>query len=98
MKQDLDMNNSANLPKISIIGMGYVGLATAVCFAERGFRVYGVEVNKQKCAMIQDGSSPIHEEGIDSGLIKGVTSGALTCDSDVEEAVLSTETTFWKSS
>ena len=54
--------------RISVAGMGYVGLATALCFALAGHRVHGVEIDLEKCKTIQGGKSPIHEQGIDSAL------------------------------
>lgn len=76
------------------MGLGYVGLATAVCFANRGYRVYGVEVDKLKSELIQRGKSPIHEQGIESGLRKSVGSGSFSCGTNIKEAVLNSEITF----
>lgn len=86
--------STSRLPAISIVGLGYVGLATAVCFANRGFRVYGVEVDKRKCNLISSGKSPIHEDGVYSGLESAISSGALTCSIDVREAVSKSDITF----
>ena len=46
MVQTLPRNLRVNNYELSIIGMGYVGLTTAACFAAKGKRVLGVEVNK----------------------------------------------------
>lgn len=79
---------------ISIVGMGYVGLATALCFAQAGHRVYGVDVDLEKCRTIQSGKSPIHEQGIDTALETCLRNGLFFCDSEIKEAVKNTDITF----
>lgn len=44
---------------VSVIGLGYVGLPLAVAFAEAGFRVIGIDVNKERVAAINRGESYI---------------------------------------
>ena len=50
--------------RIAIAGTGYVGLVTAVCLAERGHNVTCVDVDANKIAIMQQGISPIYEEGL----------------------------------
>lgn len=47
--------------KIAVIGMGYVGLPLAVAFAEKGFRVFGLEAKKSKINQINSGKSYIKD-------------------------------------
>src|SRR3977135_3863433 len=47
--------------QVAFVGLGYVGLCTAVTFAARGFRTTGVEVDPEKRSLIEKGHSPIHE-------------------------------------
>jgi UDPglucose 6-dehydrogenase len=47
---------------IAVVGSGYVGLVTAVCFAEIGHRVICVDNDEEKVRMLNDGGVPIHEE------------------------------------
>jgi UDPglucose 6-dehydrogenase len=49
---------------ITVIGLGYVGLVTAVSFANMGYRVHGIDINKKTIKKINSGSSPIYEKGI----------------------------------
>lgn len=55
------MNNEI----ISIIGLGYVGLPLAVCFAERGQKVIGFDINKEKIELYKKGKDPTNEVGED---------------------------------
>jgi UDPglucose 6-dehydrogenase len=54
------------------MGMGYVGLTTAACFASRGFEVTGVEVDGDKLAKLSRGVSTIHEKDVPELLSKGI--------------------------
>lgn len=50
--------------KIAVAGTGYVGLVTGVCLAEHGHLVTCVDVDEAKVALMQQGVSPIYEEGL----------------------------------
>ena len=56
--------------KISIFGLGYVGIVNAVCLAREGHEVYGVDVNPHKVQLVNEGTSPITEVYVES-LLKG---------------------------
>ncbi|MGP8190982.1 MAG: nucleotide sugar dehydrogenase [Methanobacterium sp.] len=58
--------------RICVVGLGYVGLPTAIFFAEQGFNVIGVEINEEKISKINQGISTIGELGLDSRLSKVV--------------------------
>ena len=58
-----------NLPTVSVIGAGYVGLTTATLLAEAGYTVYLVEINPSRLETVKSGKSFFFEEGIDA-LIK----------------------------
>jgi UDP-N-acetyl-D-glucosamine dehydrogenase len=49
--------------KIGIIGLGYVGLPIAVAFADKGFRVTGFDIVKEKVAQLKRGESYIGDVG-----------------------------------
>ena len=57
---------------ISIFGLGYIGLPTAALFAKTGLNIIGVELNKDKIKIINSGSSPILEPGLEE-LVNNVT-------------------------
>ena len=56
-KQALLAKIAERQARISIIGMGYVGLPLAIEFPKAGFRVYGIDLNEAKCAQINAGQS-----------------------------------------
>ncbi len=55
---------------VTVIGLGFVGLTTALGFAEYGHKVYGIEVNPERLAIIQSGKLPFLEPGLDDALKK----------------------------
>src|SRR3989440_8054025 len=55
---------------IGIVGLGYVGLPLAVAFAEAGHEVIGIDVNSQRVAAVNQGSS--HVEDVPSQRLRGV--------------------------
>ncbi len=55
---------------ITVIGLGFVGLTTALGFAEKGFKVYGYEINNQRFKQISKGNVPFHEPSLKEMLLK----------------------------
>lgn len=86
--------NETRIDVISIFGMGYVGLTMAACFASRGFKVIGVEINDEKIRAINRGQSPIHEPDLDRFLREAVQNGLLSCTSDHCNAIRETNASF----
>lgn len=64
-------------PRVSIIGLGYVGLTTAVCFASRGIHVFGFDVDAEKLQKISMGEVPFHEPGVPELLKQTLTDKTL---------------------
>src|SRR5215468_2230996 len=58
--------------KLSVIGTGFVGLVTCVCFAEKGHQVFGVDVDRAKVDLINGGTPPIYEQGLEKLLQKHI--------------------------
>ncbi|MFA4646588.1 nucleotide sugar dehydrogenase [Pyrococcus kukulkanii] len=50
--------------KISVLGLGYIGLPTALLFAASGHEVIGVDVNEEKVKMLNSGQLPFQEPGL----------------------------------
>jgi len=70
---------------VSFVGLGYVGLCTAVAFADRGFDTLGVDVDPERLALVEVGRAPIHEPGLERLLKKAVLSGRLHVSDDLAD-------------
>jgi len=82
----------SNFLIISIIGIGYVGLVTGVCFAKLGNNVICVDVDEKKIEMINRGVPPIYEEGLEQLLVEN--KGRIEGTRDYEYAIQNTDVTF----
>lgn len=74
------------MKKISVFGLGYVGLPTAAVFADAGLEVVGVDVNDKAVATINSGRAHIIEPGLDDLLSRVVGSGNLRATNTPEKA------------
>jgi UDPglucose 6-dehydrogenase len=72
---------------VAIIGAGYVGLTTAVCFAHLGHDVTCGDVDEDRVERLKEGTSPILEAGLDEMLAEGLRSGRLRFVVGAEQAV-----------
>ena len=77
---------------ISIIGTGYVGLVTGVCFAKLGNNIICVDVDEKKIEMINKGVPPIYEEGLEQLLVEN--KNRIHATKDYEHAIQNTDVTF----
>jgi UDPglucose 6-dehydrogenase len=68
--------------KIAIIGTGYVGLVTGICFAAKGFQVVCLDNNAAKIEQLKAGQCPIYEPGLEELLQQVIASGHIEfgCD------------------
>ncbi|MEN3056807.1 MAG: nucleotide sugar dehydrogenase [Candidatus Methanosuratincola petrocarbonis] len=87
MIDDLEKKISEKTATLCIVGMGYVGLPTAVFFAEKGFRVIGCDIKDEFVKKINNGNSPLSDLNLDERVAKVVKDGRLTATGDVEKAV-----------
>jgi len=77
--------------RISIFGLGYVGCVTAACLARDGHDVVGVDVNPDKVAMINGGTSPIIEPGLSELVADVVAARRLRATASVDDAIESSD-------
>lgn len=73
--------------EVSIIGSGYVGLVTAVCFAELGHRVICIEKDQKKLNVLKQGICPIYEPGLDSLLENNLKNNKIFFSNSIQEGV-----------
>lgn len=80
--------------QITVVGCGYVGLVTAVCFAEMGNRVACVDASAERIRALQNGVSPIFEPGIETLLQTNHSAGRLTFCRQLMPVVRHSEVVF----
>lgn len=71
---------------ICVIGLGYIGLPTAIIFASHGVKVTGVDVSDRHVDAVNRGELPFVEEGLDVVLKEVVDKGLLTAQKETPEA------------
>ncbi|PIR58682.1 MAG: UDP-N-acetyl-D-mannosamine dehydrogenase, partial [Candidatus Pacebacteria bacterium CG10_big_fil_rev_8_21_14_0_10_56_10] len=52
-------------PEVTVLGLGYIGLPTALLLADAGVRVRGVDVDRSKLRRLKAGRLPFAEPGLD---------------------------------
>lgn len=80
--------------KIAMIGTGYVGLVSGVCFSDFGHDVVCVDINPEKIEMLERGEVPIYEPGLDDLMAKNVAAGRLKFSGDLATSVAEAEAVF----
>ncbi|MDP9835849.1 UDPglucose 6-dehydrogenase [Neorhizobium huautlense] len=80
--------------RITMIGSGYVGLVSGVCFADFGHDVICVDKDKSKIDALEKGVMPIYEPGLDQIVAENVKSGRLTFSTDVQNSVKDADVVF----
>lgn len=88
------MQVSENNMTITVLGSGYVGLVTAVVFAELGNQVIGVDIDEERIRRLCAGESPIYEPGLDALLYANLAAGRLRFTTDTGAAVAASEFIF----
>jgi UDPglucose 6-dehydrogenase len=79
---------------IAMIGTGYVGLVSGVCFSDFGHDVTCVDLDADKIARLDAGEVPIFEPGLDALMAKNVEEGRLTFTTDLKSAVAAADAVF----
>lgn len=73
--------------KITIYGLGYVGLITGACMAEVGNDVLCIDTNDRKINMLLNGETPIFEPGLDKMVEDNIAAGRLKFSQSAKEGV-----------
>ena len=80
--------------KLCMIGTGYVGLVSGVCFSDLGNIVYCVDNNKKKINSLNSGKIPIYEPGLEEILKKNYKQKRLIFTTDLNHAVTNSDIIF----
>lgn len=82
------------MKQICVVGVGYVGLVTAACFADLGNRVTALDVDENRIANLKKGIMPIYEPGLDELVKRNVNAGRINFTSSYKEALQGAEYAF----
>jgi UDP-N-acetyl-D-mannosaminuronic acid dehydrogenase len=88
-----------NFQKISVLGLGYIGLPTASTFATHGIQVVGVDVNQRVVETLRNGELHIHEPGLRTLVQAALRSNNLTINSAPEPSdafIIAVPTPFYE--
>ena len=80
--------------RLCMIGTGYVGLVSGVCFSDLGNTVYCVDNDKKKIDLLNSGIVPIYEPGLEEILKKNYKQKRLIFTSDLKKAVKNSDIIF----
>ena len=80
--------------KLCMIGTGYVGLVSGVCFSDLGNTVYCVDKDIDKINSLNDGIIPIYEPGLEEILRKNLKQKRLIFTTDLKKAVTNSDIVF----
>lgn len=82
------------MARISVFGIGYVGVVSAACLARDGHDVIAVDIDRGKIEAINAGLAPIVENGLDELLENVVAEGRLRATDDVLDAIENSDVSF----
>jgi UDPglucose 6-dehydrogenase len=80
--------------KITVIGSGYVGLVSGICFAKLGHQVACVDIDQAKIAKLKQGEIPIFEPGLKELLDECVRANKISFSVNLEEALVNSKAVF----
>ena len=78
--------------KISVVGLGKLGICTAACFASKGFDVVGIDINEEVVNAVNKGIAPVKENGLQ--YLIDVAGKKLRATTDHSDAIHHTDITF----
>lgn len=80
------------MKKIAVIGVGYLGITTCIGFAEKGFEVTGIDIDKQKIQTLQKGMISIYEPDLVTYMQRNIQ--RLSFTNDMEAGIKDTNMIF----
>jgi UDPglucose 6-dehydrogenase len=79
---------------LTVVGTGYVGLVTGICFAEMGNHVTCIDIDKDKIENLKRGVIPIYEPGLESLVSKNVKNHTLHFSRHLQDGLDNSEIVF----
>ncbi len=80
--------------RLTMVGTGYVGLVTGVCFANTGNDVTCLDIDEQKIEKLRRGECPIYEPGLTELMEKNIAAGRLHFTTSRQDAYRDAEAIF----
>ena len=80
--------------KITIIGTGYVGLVTGVCFSSVGHKVICLDIDNKKIDLLNKGVSTISEPGLNKLIKKSLNNKSISFSSDIKNSISKSDVIF----
>jgi UDP-N-acetyl-D-mannosaminuronic acid dehydrogenase len=74
------------MKRISVVGLGYIGLPTALLAAQSGFEVFGFDIDQEKVRKINSGQAPVVEPGMTEHLQSALSKGTFKAFKDLQYA------------
>src|SRR3954452_5514659 len=81
-------------PRLSVIGTGYLGATHAVCMAELGYDVIGLDVDQSKVDRLSAGEVPFFEPGLEEMLRKNLDAGRVRFTTSDDELAAAADVHF----
>ncbi len=82
------------MKQICVVGVGYVGLVTAACFADLGNRVIALDIVEEKIEGLKRGVMPIYEPGLKELVERNMRAGRLSFTTSYSEGLNGSEFVF----
>lgn len=80
--------------KVTILGLGNVGLTMVACFAKKGVEAVGVDIDKDKIELLSKGKSPTYEPGLEELIKEGLETKKLQITGDYTSVLKDSEIIF----
>ncbi|MBN1543393.1 nucleotide sugar dehydrogenase [candidate division KSB1 bacterium] len=80
--------------KLTVFGLGHIGCVSSACFAYLGHQVLGFDINRAKVEILNQGDSPIIENGLSKLIAQQTAAGNLRATDQIDAAVADTEIIF----
>ena len=82
------------MKNICVVGVGYVGIVTAACFADLGNKVVGLDINENKIAGLKEGIMPIYEPGLKELIDRNMQAKRISFTTSYEKGLKDAEYVF----
>lgn len=82
------------MKNICVVGVGYVGIVTAACFADLGNKVRALDIDKDRIAGLKKGTMPIYETGLKELIDRNVKANRISFTTSYKEGLKDAEFVF----